>query len=296
MRRTSAQVSYDAVMPQDSPGFSRLDPFEQAHLAAAELSRRTGVERHDVLVVLGTGLSSVAAQLAGTAGSVGVDLSTLAGFPRYTGHGQRARACSVVRNDKRVLITSGRLHLYEGYSPHQVVHPIRTAISAGCQNVILTNAAGAIQSQLTPGSIVLIKDHLNLTATSPLIGIDAEHASRSPFVDLVDAWSPRLREFARESGAQVNEGTYAQVIGPNFETPAEIEMLGALGADLVGMSTVVEAIAAKHLGAELLGVSVVTNAAAGVNQASFSLNDIVDVAGEAAPRIAEIVAFVIDKL
>ncbi len=274
-------------MPTDSPGFSRLDPFEQAHLAAAELARRTGVERHDVLLVLGTGLSGAAAELGAT--DVSIDLSTLPGFPRYTGHGHRATAWSIPLYDKNVLVTSGRLHCYEGYSPHQVVHPIRTAIASGCHTLVLTNASGAIRRDLAPGDVVLIKDHLNLTGNSPLVGIDSNHSSGHPFVDMSDAWSMRLRKLAHKVAPTLPEGVYAQVNGPNLETPAEVQMIGALGADLVGMSTAVEAIAARHLGAELLGLSVVSNMAAGVGPDAIGITEIVDVSSRATSRLAELI-------
>src|SRR5208282_1756857 len=153
-------------------------------------------------------------------------------------------------------------HLYEGLPPAIVVHGVRTAVSAGARVVVLTNAAGGIRSGLTVGEPVLISDHLNLTGKSPLTGPAPSVGQR--FVDLTDLYSARLRALARAADPALAEGVYAALPGPHYETPAEIRMLRALGADLVGMSTALEAIAARHLGAEVLAISLVTNLAAGL--------------------------------
>jgi purine-nucleoside phosphorylase len=281
-------------MPTDTPGSQGADPFAQARAAARELARRTGSEHHDVLVVLGTALSSVASSL-GAAGP-GFDLTTLPWFPRFTGPGHSPTAWSVQVGARHVLLAAGRLHLYEGCDVHQVVHLVRTAVEGGCRTVVLTNAAGGINPELAVGETVLIADHLNLTATSPLTGFPALHPAGSPFVSLVDAWSPRLRAAARRIDPDLREGIYAQLPGPHFETPAEIRMLAALGADLVGMSTVPEAIAARHLGAEVLGLSVVTNHAAGTSAESDSFDDIGRAAAGAVERLGRIVRGVVEGL
>ena len=158
--------------------------------------------------------------------------------------------------DRRVLVLLGRTHYYEGHGVARVVHGVRTAVAAGCRAVVLTNAAGGLRQGMSVGQPVLISDHLNLTATSPLVG--------AQFVDLTDLYSPRLRELARVDRPDLEEGVYAALPGPHFETPAEIRMLRTLGADLVGMSTVLEAIAARAAGAEVFGLSLVTNLAAGI--------------------------------
>jgi purine-nucleoside phosphorylase len=247
------------------------EPFPDAADAAEALASATGVARHDAAVVLGTGLAGAAEGLGSASATVA--FSELPGFPPHVFAGQRPEVLSVPVAEKHVLVFLGRLHLYEGHAPHQVVHPVRTAVAAGCRSVLLTNASGAIRGDLEPGHMVLISDHLNLTGCSPLTGLRptsgvAESGAASfdpdPFVDLTEAWSPRLRQLAREANGSLLEGVYAQVPGPQFETPAEIRMLHRLGADLVGMSTVLEAIAARHLGAELMGLSVVTNHAADI--------------------------------
>ncbi len=279
-------------MPRGGPGSPSSDPFEQAHLAARELARRTGVQRHDVVVVLGSGLSGVAPLLG--AQEPPLDLATLPWFPRFTGLGHRSEAWSLVVGPSRVLVTAGRAHLYEGVTEHQSVHTIRTAIASGAHTAILTCAAGAIRPELAVGSIVAIRDHLNLTGRSPLTGVHAGERAGSPFVDLVDAWSPRLRAVVRSLSPRSAEGVYAQLPGPHFETPAEIRMLGILGADLVGMSVATEAVAARHLGAETLGLAVVTNPAAGLGPEGPSPADIVDAAGAAVPRLADLIRGVLE--
>lgn len=283
-------------VPTTSPGAPGANPFDQARIAARELARMTGVERHDVLVVLGTGLFSVAEQLGAAAPPV--DLTSLPWFARFTGPGHRPEAWSVDLEGKRVLVVAGRLHLYEGWSPAEVVHPIRTAIATGVDVVVLTCSAGAVNPALSAGEVVAIRDHLNLTGTSPLVGVAAEGPSGSRHVDMVDAWSPRLRALARATGL-VGEGVYAQMPGPQLETPAEIRMLAALGADLVGMSTVPEVIAARHLGAEVLGLAVVTNAAAGTAAGGpkpLDVEEVLRVAAGAVPVVTKTVSEVVRAL
>jgi purine-nucleoside phosphorylase len=245
-------------VPTTSPGAAGANPFDQARIAARELARMTGSPHHDVLVVVGTGLDALAAQL-GTDGPP-IDLTSLPWFARVSGPGHRPEAWSVDWEGKRTLVVSGRLHLYEGRSPAEVVHLVRTAIAAGVQVVVLTCSAGAVNPAFSPSDVVSIRDHLNLTGTSPLVGVPTDMPGISRHVDMTDAWSGRLRALACTAVA-LEEGVYAQMTGPQLETPAEVRMLGVLGADLVGMSMVPEAIAARHLGAEVLGLAVVTNAA-----------------------------------
>jgi purine-nucleoside phosphorylase len=278
-------------VPTTTPGQSGADPFEQARLAARELARLTGAERHHALVVLGTGLSTTAAALG--ADGRPFDLTALPWFSRFTGSGHRPEAWSVELGGGRALVVAGRLHLYEARSPAEVVHTVRTAIAAGVGTVVLTCSAGAINPAYAMGEVVAISDHINLTGTSPLTGVASDHGPRH--VDLTDTWSPRLRGMAREL-VPVAEGVYAQMPGPQLETPAEIRMLAALGADLVGMSTVPEAIAARHLGAEVLGLAVVTNAAAGTSGGSLHIDDIVQTAGAASGTVACIVRGVLERL
>lgn len=267
------------------------DPWETAAQAATVLAHRTRCAHHDVLVVLGTGLASVAGELGATGAPI--DLSELPGFVRFTGLHHRSAGYATSIGGRRALLIAGRPHLYEGYTPHQVVHSVRTAEAAGCRTVVLTCAAGAVRPDLAAGSVALIADHINLTAMSPLTGLDAAGSDRSPFVDLVDAWSPKLRNHARRVEPALPEATYAQLPGPHLESPAEIRMLRILGADLVGMSTVLEAIAARHLGMQVLGLAVVTNAAAG---GGLSLEKISDAALRAVPVVARVVRGVVDQL
>ena len=281
-----------AAVPTTSPGAPGANPFDQARIAARELGRMTGAPHHDVLVVLGTGLIGVADHLG--AGGAPIDLTSLPWFARFTGPGHRPEAWSVDLEGKRTLIVAGRLHLYEGRSPAEVVHPVRTAIAAGARTVVLTCSAGAVNPSLSLGDVVAIRDHLNLTGTSPLAGTTTD-SERPRHVDMTDAWSPHLRALAR-SVASIEEGVYAQMPGPQLETPAEIRMLAALGADLVGMSTVPEAIAARHLGADVLGLAVVTNAAAGPRAGPLDVDEVVRVASGSAPAVAKVVAGVVRSL
>lgn len=282
-------------MPSTTPGARGADPLEQARLAARELARHTGTDRLDAVVVLGTGLHPVAA-LLGADGTRPIDLTALPWSPRFTGMGHRPEAWSLRIGDRRTLVVGGRLHLYEGRTPAEVVHVVRTAIAAGCATVVLTCSAGAVAPGLEVGQVVAVSDHLNLTATSPLTGVPADHPQGVPFVDLTDAWSPALRALARAADPSLQEGVYAQLPGPHLETPAEVRMLAALGADLVGMSMVPEAIAARHLGAEVLGLAVVTNPAAGTAPGPVDVDALSGAAAGAAGALADLVRGVLEGL
>lgn len=220
--------------------------------SAARLAELTGVARHDAAVVLGSGWNAAADALGETIAEVPLTDLGLPG-PSVEGHGNTVRSTRC--GDRVVLVFLGRLHAYEGHDLSVVVHGVRTAVAAGCSTVVLTNAAGGLNPEFGLGELVLIRDHLNLTSRSPLVG--------PQFVDLSDLYGSRLRTLARAVDPSLGEGVYAGVPGPHFETPAEIRMMRILGADLVGMSTVHEAIAAHAAGAEVLGLSLVTNAAAG---------------------------------
>jgi purine-nucleoside phosphorylase len=186
-----------------------------------------------------------------------VAMADLPGFsaPVVQGHGGAIR--SVPIGDKRALVFLGRTHLYEGRGVAALAHGVRTAAAAGAKLIVLTNAAGGLREGMRPGQPVMISDHLNLTGVSPIAGAN--------FVDLTDLYSPRLRALAGEVDPTLEQGVYAQLPGPHFETPAEIRMLRTMGADLVGMSTVLEAIAAREAGVEVFGLSLVTNLAAGMS-------------------------------
>jgi purine-nucleoside phosphorylase len=258
------------------------------------LARLTGRDVHDVAVVLGSGWSPAATAI-GAGDAVDVPVSEIGGFPAPTVAGHSGLVRSVEAGGRPVLIFLGRVHLYEGHSPATVVHAVRTAVAAGCRYVMLTNAAGAVNPAYGVGQPVLIRDHLNLTATSPLTGPPPPAGYPPRFVDLTDLYSARLRQVAREEDARLAEGVYAALIGPHYETPAEVAMLRGLGADLVGMSTALEAIAARHLGAEVLGISLVTNVAAG-HGVAISHEEVIAAGAAAAHSVGSLLAAVIRRL
>ncbi len=268
-----------------------LDPYALAEQSAAAIALVSDVPTHDVAVILGTGLADAAGALGDRASRH--DLGTLAGLPDAFVSHQRSEVWSVEVGHHRVLAFLGRLHLYEGYGAVEVAHLVRTAVATGCRTVVITNASGALHPDLAPGDVVLISDHLNLTGMSPLTGLATGGDRPSPFVDLVGAWSPRLRGLAQQVDGSLAEGVYAQVPGPHFETPAEIRMLQALGADLVGMSSVLEAIAARQLGAEILGLSLVTNMGAGMASEAVSPAAIIGVAERRATHLGRIIRDVV---
>jgi len=250
----------------------------EAHEAADVIASRTGVARHDIAIVLGSGWRP-AADVIGTADTE-VELGDLPGFekPSAVGHGSTAR--SVTLGDKRALVLLGRTHLYEGRGVASVVHGVRTAAAAGVGTVLLTNAAGGLRDGFEVGQPVIIADHLNMTATSPITGAN--------FVDLVDLYSNRLRDVAKTIDPSLAEGVYAGLPGPHFETPAEIRMLRTLGADLVGMSTVLEAIAARAAGLEVFGLSLVTNLAAGITGEPLSHEEVIEAGRASAERMGSL--------
>ena len=264
---------------------------DRAAHSARELARRLGIDHHDVLVLLGSGLSGAAEDLG--AGEDSVPLDTLPFFPPYTAGGHRAHAWSVDYDGVRLLVLGGRCHLYEGLTPVEVVHPLRTGIAAGCRTVILTAAAGGIRDDLDTGSVMVVEDHLNLTGRSPLIGPD--------FVDMADAYSPRLRAVALTTAEPASSvlagrpGVYAQLPGPQFETPAEIRMLRTAGADVVGMSMALETIAARQAGADVLGLALITNPAA-TGDATIEIAAIAEVGIAAVPAVASIIRHVVGSL
>jgi purine-nucleoside phosphorylase len=287
-------------VPHDAggPETTSPDPYGSAKASAERLAGLTGRPRHDAAVVLGSGWASAAA-LLGTADAE-VPLAELGGFPAPTvaGHAGLVRSVPVERGQAgpvRVLVFLGRNHLYEGRSPDTVVHGVRTAIAAGCRVIVLTNAAGGI-SGYPVGQPVLIRDHLNLTGRSPLAGPPPPAGYPGRFTDLTEAYSARLRALALAVDADLPEGVYAGLPGPHYETPAEIRMLASLGADLVGMSTVLETIAARHLGAEVLGLSLVTNAAAGLaGQATLNHEEVVAAGKAAADRMGGLLAAILPQ-
>ena len=256
------------------------DPQSAAREAAAAIAERTGVDGHDIAIVLGSGWVP-AADLLGTtvAEFPATDIPGFA-LPSAVGHAGRIR--SVDADGRRVLVFLGRTHLYEGRGVDAVVHAVRTAAAAGCRTVVLTNGCGGLDPSWSPGTPVLIRDHLNLFGVTPLRG--------ATFIDMTDLYSARLRSIVREIDPSLDEGVYAQFLGPQYETPAEIAMVRAIGGTLVGMSTVQEAIAAREAGMEVLGLSLVTNLAAGMTGEPLSHEEVLAAGNAAAERMGTLLA------
>jgi purine-nucleoside phosphorylase len=291
------------------------DAYAAARASAARLAALSGRDQHDVAVVLGSGWAPAADVLSGpvpagtvqstpapaipapastgpasTAPPLEFTVTDLGGFARPTVAGHAGAARSVLMGDLRVLVYLGRTHLYEGHSVDAVVHGVRTAAAAGCKAIVLTNAAGGINPSYQVGQPVLLSDHINLTARSPLGGPEPPAGYGARFVDLTEVYSARLRALATQADPTLASGVYAALPGPHYETPAEIRMLAAAGADMVGMSTALEAIAARHLGLEVLGISLITNPAAGLAASALDHVEVIAAGRAAAARIGSLLA------
>ncbi|PSK96546.1 purine-nucleoside phosphorylase [Murinocardiopsis flavida] len=260
------------------------NPHHTAQQAADELRSRTGVDSYDVALVMGSGWAPAADALGD---GVEFPVAELPGFmsPEVGGHKGVVRS---VGGERSLLVFLGRTHLYEGHGTDAVVHNVRTAAAAGASAVILTNAAGSLRPDFAVGTPVLIADHLNMTACSPLSG--------ASFVDLTDTYTASLRAKARDAAADLPEGVYAAMPGPHFETPAEIRMLRAMGADLVGMSTALEAIAAREAGVDVLGMSLVTNIAAGLSGEPLNHGEVLQAGRAAAADVGALLAAIVGRL
>ncbi|MCC8928480.1 purine-nucleoside phosphorylase [Rhodococcus sp. BGS-1C] len=272
----------DAAQPTDPT----TDPAGAAAAAAAAIAEATGVAQHSVAIVLGSGWQAAADRFGEPTATI--RMADLPGFAPPSASGHSGTITSVNVDGTHTLLLQGRTHAYEGHELRRVVHPVRTAIAAGAGTIVLTNAAGGIRDGMAVGQPVLIADHLNLTARSPLIGAE--------FVDLVDAYSTELRDLARSIDPSLEEGVYAGLPGPHYETPAEIRMLRIIGADLVGMSTVHETIAARALGARVLGVSLVTNLAAGMTGEHLDHKEVLEAGKASAARMGELLHQLVSKL
>jgi purine-nucleoside phosphorylase len=261
-------------------------PTQLAEQAAAKLRELTGIEQHDVALVMGSGWLPAVDAL----GDATAEISTtdLPGFapPAVEGHAGKIR--SVRAGDKNLLVFLGRTHFYEGRGVRAVVHGVRTAAAAGCRVAVLTNGCGGLKESWQPGTPVLISDHINLTATSPIEGAN--------FVDLTDLYSSRLRALCRQLDPSLDEGVYCQFPGPHYETPAEIRMVRAIGGDLVGMSTVLEAIASREAGMEVLGISLVTNLAAGITGEPLNHEEVLEAGKAAASRMGDLLGAIVPKI
>ena len=262
------------------------DPYLLANQAAQKLTEITKVSSHDVLVVLGSGWTPAADALGKTDFEINVDL--LPGFspPAVAGHSGKLRSTKI--GNKQVLIQMGRTHYYEGKGVDSVVHAVRTAISHGVKTVILTNACGGLHLEWKPGTPVLIKDHINLTGATPLKG--------AKFIDLSEVYSKNLREIAKTIDPDLQEGVYVQFHGPQYETPAEVLMAKKIGGDMVGMSTSLEAIAAREKGAQVLGISLVTNPGAGLTNEKLNHEEVLAAGLASATKMGELLKKVIEKI
>jgi purine-nucleoside phosphorylase len=253
------------------------DAFALAEAAAAHVRTRTSVSPR-VAVVLGSGLGAFADELTD---AVRIPYDEIPSFPRSTAVGHAGRLVLGKTDGVPVAAMQGRVHAYEGYSPEEVVLPIRTLARLGVEAVVLTNAAGGIDLDYSTGALVVLKDHINLTGRNPLVGPHDERLGPR-FPDMSKGYAPRLRAIALEEmkvlGMPPREGVYAGVLGPSFETPAEIRFLRTIGADLVGMSTVAEVIAARQMGMEVLAISCVTNMAAGILDQPITQEEVLETA------------------
>jgi purine-nucleoside phosphorylase len=280
-------VTYSST---DSPDLRdpAVDPFAVANAAAQVIARRTGTAHHDVALVLGSGWGQAGDLIGQTVATI--ENSEVPGFAKATvaGHAGVIRSVAIAGTDRRALVFGARTHYYEGRGIRPVVHAVRTAAATGCRTIVLTNGCGGLNPAWTPGTPVLIKDHLNLTAASPIEGAN--------FVDLTDLYSRRLREIARAVDPGLDEGVYVQFRGPHYETPAEVQMAKILGGDLVGMSTTLEAIAARQCGLEILGISLVTNLAAGIGSQPLSHDDVLRAGLAAAGRCGRLLAAVVARI
>ncbi|RWZ46336.1 purine-nucleoside phosphorylase [Labedella phragmitis] len=270
--------------PLDAPG---VDPFTVAAQAAERIAEISGVARHDIALTLGSGWGRAAELMGETVATI--PATDIPGFskPALVGHVGTLRSVRLP-SGKHALVIGARTHYYEGHGVRRVVHSVRTAAAAGATTMILTNGAGGIKETWTPGTPVLISDHINLTADSPLEG--------ATFIDLTDLYSARLRAVAREVAPELDEGVYCQFRGPHYETPAEVQMAKAIGGHIVGMSTALEAIAARQAGMEVLGLSLITNLAAGIQKTPLSHEEVIEAGRAAEPVISDLLARVVERL
>ncbi|HEX5631265.1 MAG TPA: purine-nucleoside phosphorylase [Acidimicrobiia bacterium] len=264
--------------------------------AAAVIAERTGRPRHHLGVVLGSGLSGYAATLPG---AVAIPYAEIPGFPVPRVEGHSGTLFSVEMGGHPIIVLAGRVHAYEGWAMDEVVFAVRTAVASGCRIIVLTNAAGGAGDGTAPGDLVLIRDHINLTGRNPLVG-DNDPRVGPRFPDMSTVYPKELRDLAHKAGAQagitLGEGVYAWFLGPSYETPAEIEMARVIGADLVGMSTVPEAIAARHMGARVMAISLVTNFAAGITDQPLSHEEVTATANACRDQITALMGVLLPEL
>jgi purine-nucleoside phosphorylase len=263
------------------------NPFEIAQEAAKQIAKISGISSHDIALTLGSGWAKAADLIGETVSEILG--SEIIGFskPAVVGHVGTIRSIRLP-NGKHALVIGARTHFYENHGVRSVVHSVRTAAAAGAKTMILTNGAGGIKPEWAGGAAVLISDHINLTASSPLEG--------ATFIDLTDLYSKRLRDLARTVDASLDEGVYVQFRGPHYETPAEVQMAKIMGGHIVGMSTALEAIAAREAGMEILGMSLITNLAAGIQTTPLSHAEVLEAGRNAEARIGKLLAEIVTKL
>jgi purine-nucleoside phosphorylase len=262
------------------------DPYQLAQAAAQEIAQISQITHHDVLVVLGSGWTPAADALGNAEVEFSVDKLTGFSAPSVAGHAGKLR--SVLVGSNRTLIQMGRTHYYEGKGVPAVVHAVRTAVATGVKTIILTNACGGLHLEWKPGTAVLIKDHINLTGATPLVG--------PRFLDVSEVYSQRLRKIAQEIDPSLTEGVYVQFHGPQYETPAEVQMAIKMGGDMVGMSTALEAIAAREANIEVLGISMVTNPGAGLTNDKLNHEEVLAAGLASASRMGDLLKKVIEKI
>ncbi|MCD4549071.1 purine-nucleoside phosphorylase [Schaalia sp. lx-260] len=267
---------------------SDTNPFEVAEAAARSLRSRTGIEHYDIALVLGSGWAE-ATQLLGEV-VASIPARQIPGFraPAVPGHQPCLISVKITGTDRYALVLGARTHYYEGHGVRAVAHAVRTAAACGAGTLILTNSCGSVRPEWGPGSVVLLRDHINLTGASPIEG--------AHFVDLTDLYSQRLRDIAHRVNPDLPEGVYTQFCGPHYETPAEVRMAGILGGDLVGMSTALEAIAARQSGMEVMALSLVTNLAAGVGSTPLSHEEVIEAGRESTERISTLLAGIVHRI
>ena len=264
-----------------------VDPFEFAQQAATQIAEKSGIKTHDIALTLGSGWAKSADLIGETVSEI--PASEIIGFSKPAVHGHVGTIRSIKLPDSRhALVIGARTHFYENHGVRSVVHSVRTAAAAGAKVMVLTNGAGGIKPEWAGGAAVLISDHINLTASSPLEG--------AKFVDLTDLYSRRLREIAKSVDPSLDEGVYCQFRGPHYETPAEVQMAKIMGGHIVGMSTALEAIAAREAGMEVLGMSLITNLAAGIQSTPLSHEEVLQAGKDAEARISELLAKIVVKL
>jgi purine-nucleoside phosphorylase len=262
------------------------DPKQIAREAADQIAEKTGVAKHDIALTLGSGWAKAADLIGETVAEFPATEVTGFSKPAVEGHVGTIRSIRTA-SGHHALVIGARTHYYEDHGVRRVVHSVRTAAATGARIMVLTNGAGGLKESWKPGTPVLINDHINLTATSPLEG--------ATFIDLTDLYSARLRDLARTVEPSLDDGVYVQFRGPHYETPAEVQMAGRMGGQIVGMSTALEAIAAREAGMEVIGFSLITNLAAGLGE-PLSHAEVIAAGKDAEPVISKLLADVVNTI